>query len=111
MKHEIEQLNHRIAHFQTFRHSVARLLHLRDLPDSNIIHRLHSLVNAHDEMVTITKRFDHPVSPTRDRASDDLPPIPSPTLPRRYSDHYLDLHHSHHTDHHVHHDFDDDFKF
>lgn len=113
LKRDVEQLNHRLSHLQTFRHSVARLLHLRDLPDGTIIHRLHALINAHEEYASITKRYDEPASPPLP-VEEALPPVstghhrPLSSSPvRRYSDHFLDHHqHGRHHDH-----YEDDFKF
>lgn len=116
-----------MSHLTTFRHSVVRLLHLRDLPDGTIVHRLHSLINAHEEYSSISKRYDEPSTPPLP-AEETLPPVSSHHRPlsaspvRRYSDHFLDSH-SHHghgggggggggRHHERHHDhFDDDFKF
>lgn len=116
LKRELETHNHRLAHLTTFRHSVARLLHLRDLPDTTIIHRLHSLINAHEEYASITKRYDDPATPPLP-TEETLPPVhagggggghrPLSSSPvHGYSDHYLDHHHGRHHDH-----YDDDFKF
>lgn len=117
LKRELEQVNHKLSHLQTFRHSVVRLLHLRDLPDATIVHRLHSLINAHEEYSSISKRYDEPSTPPLP-SEETLPPVsnghshrPSSLSPvRRYSDHFLDHHHGRHSERHHDH-FEDDFKF
>lgn len=109
LKRDHEQLSHRLSHLQTFRHSVTRLLHLRDLPDSNVVHRLHSLCNTLEEFGGSSppiKRYDPPTPPPVDDCLPSSRPLSSSPL-RRYSvDHYSDHHLHHHHDH-----FDDDFKF
>lgn len=47
MKVQLSDLNHRLSQLQAFRSSVARLLHLRDIPHVGILQRLQTLCNAH----------------------------------------------------------------
>lgn len=47
MKTQLADTNHRLSQLQTFRSSVARLLHLRDVPHEGILQRLQTLCNAH----------------------------------------------------------------
>lgn len=47
MKTQLADTNHRLSQLQAFRGSVARLMHLRDVPHSNILQRLHTLCSAH----------------------------------------------------------------
>lgn len=47
MKTQLADTNHRLSQLQTFRSSVARLLHLRDVPHEGILQRLQTLYNAH----------------------------------------------------------------
>lgn len=47
MKTQLADTNHRLSQLQAFRSSVARLMHLQDVPHSNILQRLHTLCNAH----------------------------------------------------------------
>lgn len=47
MKAQLAEANHRLSQLQVFRTSVARILHLRDLPEPDILQRLQTLCNAH----------------------------------------------------------------
>lgn len=47
MKTQLADTNHRLSQLQAFRTSVARLMHLQDVPHSNILQRLQTLCNAH----------------------------------------------------------------
>lgn len=47
IKTQLAEANHRLSQLQVFRGSVARILHLRDLPEADILQRLQTLCNAH----------------------------------------------------------------
>lgn len=47
LKSQLAESNHKLCQLQTFRTSVARLLHLRDIPHSSLLQRLQGLCNAH----------------------------------------------------------------
>lgn len=47
MKAQLSDTNHQLSQLQTFRSSVARFLHLRDVPHAGILQRLQTLCNAH----------------------------------------------------------------
>lgn len=47
LKTQLADTNHRLSQLQAFRTSVARLLHLRDVPHTGILQRLQTLCNAH----------------------------------------------------------------
>ena len=102
--------NHRLSQLQAFRSSVARLLHLRDVPHAGILQRLQTLCNAHQEFTLLSRRYEaaSPVVEHPCPRYDDLMPPPmvqcrplssSPGHIRRYEDSGLDDH------------FDDDFDF
>lgn len=44
---QLSEANHKLCQLQTFRTSVARLLHLRDIPHSSLLQRLQTLCQAH----------------------------------------------------------------
>lgn len=44
---QLTECNHKLSQLQTFRTSVARLLHLRDIPHSSLLQRLQALCHAH----------------------------------------------------------------
>lgn len=44
---QLSETNHKLCQLQTFRTSVARLLHLRDIPHSSLLQRLQTLCMAH----------------------------------------------------------------
>lgn len=89
MEHVQSQLtdaNHRLSHLQNFRTSVARTLHLRDLPETDLLQRLQALCSAHQEFTLLSKRYetaspigDHPCP----RFDDPVPPS-SHCRPPRY---------------------------
>lgn len=47
---QLSEANHKLCQLQTFRTSVARLLHLRDIPHSSLLQRLQTLCQAHQVM-------------------------------------------------------------
>ncbi|XP_075151132.1 uncharacterized protein LOC142225242 [Haematobia irritans] len=84
---QLTDANHRLSHLQNFRTSVARTLHLRDLPETDLLQRLQALCSAHQEFTLLSKRYET-ASPVGDHACprfDD--PIPPSThcRPPRYA--------------------------
>lgn len=67
---------------QAFRASVARLLHLRDLPEADLLHRLQTLCSAHQEFTLLSHKYE--------AAS----PVPATPCPRQFS--AASDHHHHH---------------
>lgn len=49
---QLSETNHKLCQLQTFRTSVARLLHLRDIPHSSLLQRLQTLCQAHQVWIT-----------------------------------------------------------
>lgn len=72
IKATLAEANHRLNQLQAFRASVARLMHLRDLPESDLLNRLQTLCNAHQEFTLLSHKYE---------AASPIPPCP------RYSDH------------------------
>lgn len=58
MKASLAEANHRMGQLQAFRASVARLLHLRDLPEADLLHRLQTLCNAHQEFTLLSHKYE-----------------------------------------------------
>ncbi|XP_067625294.1 coiled-coil domain-containing protein 170 [Eurosta solidaginis] len=79
MQNQLSEANHRLSHLQSFRTSVARTLHLRDLPESDLLHRLQALCSAHQEFTLLSKRYET-ASPVGEhpcpRYDDPIPPTP-----------------------------------
>ncbi|XP_058980874.1 coiled-coil domain-containing protein 170-like [Musca domestica] len=83
---QLTDANHRLSLLQNFRTSVARTLHLRDLPETDLLQRLQALCSAHQEFTMLSKRYetaspigDHPCP----RFDDPVPPS-SHCRPPRY---------------------------
>lgn len=57
IKVQLSDTAHRLSQLQTFRTSVARLLHLRDVPHAGILQRLQTLCNAHQVGVVAAVLF------------------------------------------------------
>lgn len=55
MKAQLSDTNHQLSQLQTFRSSVARFLHLRDVPHAGILQRLQTLCNAHQVGIFLEK--------------------------------------------------------
>ncbi|XP_055599448.1 coiled-coil domain-containing protein 170-like isoform X1 [Uranotaenia lowii] len=123
IKTELSDTNHRLSQVQAFRSSVAKLLHLRDCADSELLHKLQSIASAHHRCTCLGnsssagRRYgsssplagsDHHCSryddlgPPGNSSSGCRPLSSSPVHTRRYIDSGFNDH-----DHH----FDDDFDF
>ncbi|XP_033236066.1 coiled-coil domain-containing protein 170 isoform X1 [Drosophila pseudoobscura] len=74
---QLSDANQRLSHLQSFRTSVARTLHLRDLPETDLLHRLQALCSAHQEFTLLSKRYET-ASPVGEhpcpRYDDPVPP-------------------------------------
>ncbi|XP_052564828.1 coiled-coil domain-containing protein 170 isoform X2 [Culex pipiens pallens] len=119
VKSQLADTNHRLSQMQAFRTSVAKLLHLRDSPDSELLHKLQSVCASHHNCTCLGRRYGS-ASPLGTAGSDhhcsrydDLPPPPttassgcrplsSSPVHRRYIDSGFNDHD---------HNFDDDFDF
>ncbi|XP_021701178.1 coiled-coil domain-containing protein 170 isoform X4 [Aedes aegypti] len=119
IKSQLADTNHRLSQLQAFRTSVAKLLHLRDGPDSELLHKLQTMCNAHHQCTCLGSSHYGPSSPLGTAGSDhhcsrydDIGPGPSsagcrplsssPIHTRRYIDSGFNDHD---------HNFDDDFDF
>ncbi|KAH8282549.1 hypothetical protein KR054_008326 [Drosophila jambulina] len=109
---QLSDANQRLSHLQSFRTSVARTLHLRDLPETDLLHRLQALCSAHQEFTLLSKRYET-ASPVGDhpcpRYDDPIPPSNHCRPPRDLSPpssfhHKASIHHpppsEHHHNHH-----------
>ncbi|KAH8377706.1 hypothetical protein KR093_006716 [Drosophila rubida] len=85
---QLSDANQRLSHLQSFRTSVARTLHLRDLPETDLLHRLQALCSAHQEFTLLSKRYET-ASPVGDhpcpRYDDPVPPSSHCRAPRELS--------------------------
>jgi hypothetical protein len=110
VKTALADANHKLTQLQTFKSSVARLLHTREVPECGILEKLQTVCNAHQEFTMLSKRYDT-ASPVPDnncsRFDDPIPPsansncrpMSSSSPTRRYIDSGFDHH------------FEDDFEF
>ncbi|KAH8376105.1 hypothetical protein KR200_001084 [Drosophila serrata] len=105
---QLSDANQRLSHLQSFRTSVARTLHLRDLPETDLLHRLQALCSAHQEFTLLSKRYET-ASPVGDhpcpRYDDPIPPSNHCRPPRELSPpasfhHKASIHHPPPSEHH-----------
>ncbi|XP_062551410.1 coiled-coil domain-containing protein 170 isoform X3 [Armigeres subalbatus] len=119
IKSQLADTNHRLSQLQAFRTSVAKLLHLRDGPDSELLHKLQTMCSAHHQCTCLGGRHYGSASPLGTVGSDhhcsrydDMPAGPSSTGCRPLSSspvhtrRYIDSGFNDHD-----HNFDDDFDF
>lgn len=107
MQAQLSDANNRLSHLQSFRTSVARTLHLRDLPETDLLHRLQALCSAHQEFTLLSRRYES-ASPVGDHPcprydEDPIPPTSHcrpPTMHRTLSPSIGHLHSRHHQTHH-----------
>lgn len=71
IKASLAEANHRMNQLQAFRASVARLLHLRDLPEADLLHRLQTLCSAHQEFTLLSHKYE---------GASPVPTTPCPNL-------------------------------
>lgn len=110
VKSALAEANHKLSQLQTFKTSVARLLHTRENPECEILQKLQTVCNAHQEFTLLSRRYETS-SPIPDnncsRFDEPVPPSASQCRPmssnspahRRYIDSGFDHH------------FEDDFEF
>lgn len=119
VKCSLADANHKLTQLHTFKSTVARMLHIRENPDCDVLQKLQTVVNAHHEFTLLSKRYDtspmpdpncSPNCPTDRFIDDQLPPQTSSSSAqcrplssgspshRRYIDSGFDH-------------FDDDFEF
>ncbi|KAL7739721.1 hypothetical protein ACLKA6_012700 [Drosophila palustris] len=102
---QLSDANQRLSHLQSFRTSVARTLHLRDLPETDLLHRLQALCSAHQEFTLLSKRYET-ASPVGDhpcpRYDDPVPPSSHCRPPRDLSPTPTHHHNHSHSSSHVH---------
>ncbi|GAB0098460.1 coiled-coil domain-containing protein 170 [Sergentomyia squamirostris] len=111
IKTSLADCNHRLSQLQAFRSSVARLLHMRDIPEADLLQRLQTLCNAHQEFTLLSRRYES-ASPIGDHPCprfehDLIPPSGhcrpiSSASPHHHLRRFDDFHDEH---------FDDDFDF
>uniref|UniRef100_A0A1B0CQC2 Putative myosin class ii heavy chain n=1 Tax=Lutzomyia longipalpis TaxID=7200 RepID=A0A1B0CQC2_LUTLO len=111
IKTSLADCNHRLQQLQAFRSSVARLMHMRDLPEADLLQRLQTLCSAHQEFTLLSRRYES-ASPLPDhpcpRFDHDILPPPghcrpiSSASPHHHIRRFDDFHDEH---------FDDEFDF
>ncbi|XP_055547280.1 coiled-coil domain-containing protein 170 isoform X3 [Wyeomyia smithii] len=119
IKAQLSDTSHRLSQLQAFRTSVAKLLHMHESPESDLLHKLQSMCSAHHHCTCLGRHYGS-TSPVGTAGSDlhcsrydEGPPATSsavgcrplsssPVHTRRYIDSGFNDH-----DHH----FDDDFDF
>lgn len=107
VKNALTEANHKLSQLQTFKTSVARLLHTKEIPECEILQKLQTVCNAHQEFTLLSRRYEtsSPVPENNCPRFEENPPSQcrpyssgSPTH-RRYIDSGFDHH------------FEDDFEF
>lgn len=104
LKTQLADTQHKLSQLQAFRTSVARFLHLRDVPHEGILQRLQTLCNAHQEFTLLSRRYEaaSPVGEHPCPRFDDL--VPPSVLCRPLSattgTSHAPPHHPHHHGHH-----------
>lgn len=109
VKSALADTNHRLSQLQTFRSSVARLLHVRDIPECDILQKLQTLCNAHQEFTLLSRRYETPI-PENPCPRYDEPGIPLENTQCRPVSSSPSVHHRRFVDSGFDH-FDDDFEF
>jgi hypothetical protein len=108
VKSALADANHKLTQLQTFKTSVARMLHTRENPECEILQKLQTVVNAHSEFTLLSRRYEtsSPVPENNCARFDEPPPSASQCRPmssgsphRRYIDSGFDHH------------FEDDFEY
>ena len=84
VKSALADANHRLNQLQTFRSSVARMLHTRDHPECEILQKLQTVCTAHHEFTMLSKRYETPPGPDNACSTFEDPiPISSSAPPCR----------------------------
>lgn len=110
VKSALAEANHKLSQLQTFKSSVARLLHTRENPECEILQKLQTVCNAHQEFTLLSRRYEtsSPV-PENNCSRFDDPPPPSSSQCRPMSStspthrRYIDSGFDHH--------YEDEFEF
>lgn len=58
MKSALAEANHKLSQLHTFKTSVARLLHTRENPECDILQKLQTVCNAHQEFTLLSRRYE-----------------------------------------------------
>lgn len=104
MKTSLADVNHRLSQLSAFKGSVARLLHVHDMPDSDLLHRLQSVCHAHQDFTLLSRRYESPVVDHCQRFEELNTPTcrplssTSPLHMRRYIDSGFNDHDHHYDD-------------
>jgi hypothetical protein len=70
VKSALADANHKLSQLQTFKTSVARLLHTKENPECEILQKLQTVCNAHQEFTLLSRRYE------------TSSPVPENTCPR-----------------------------
>ena len=109
VKNGFSENQHRLSQLQTFKSSAARLLNVRDMPECDILHKLQTLSNAHQEFTLLSRRYENaspiPDNPQCQRFDEPMPVAQCRPMSSTESTHnrrYIDSGFDH---------FEDEFEF
>lgn len=77
VKTALADANHKLTQLQTFRTTVARMLHIRENPECDVLQKLQTVCNAHHEFTLLSKRYDTSPVPENNCTQFDEPLPPS----------------------------------
>ena len=106
MKCAIADATHKLSQLQNFKTTVARILHTRENPEAEVLQKLQTVVNAHHDFTSLSRRYDTSPVPECPQFDEPTPQTSAQCRPlssgspthRRYIDSGFDH-------------FEDDFEF
>lgn len=110
VKNGLSETNHRLSQLQTFKSSAARLLHVRDMPECDILQKLQIVANAHQEFTLLSRRYENASPIPENNAPCQRFDEPLPVAPCRPISSTESTHHRRYIDSGFDH-FEDDFEF
>ncbi|KAG5676485.1 hypothetical protein PVAND_006316 [Polypedilum vanderplanki] len=79
VKAQLADANVKLTQLQTFRTTVARMLHTREHPECELLQKLQTVCNAHHEFTLLSKRYDTSPPPENNNCTQFDEPLPLPT--------------------------------
>lgn len=79
VKNALIEANHKLTQLQTFRSTVARMLHIREHPECELLQKLQTVCSAHHEFTLLSKRYETTPVPDATQCSQFDDPVPLPT--------------------------------
>jgi hypothetical protein len=76
VKSALADANHKLSQLQTFKSTVARMLHIRENPECDLLQKLQTVWNAHQEFTLLSRRYETP-APENNCPRFDEPPSSS----------------------------------